>query len=255
MQDVLGLQQGILYGPVGSRRLGLSLGLNLMPDKYKLCPFNCVYCQYGWSRVHTRNLECYTQDLPTPEAVEEALTERLRSGVETDFITFSDNGESSVHPGFPEILERVTRVRDRYLPSARTCILSNAAGAVDARVRESITRVDLPILKLDAGDEATFNEINRPCPGLRFEDILEGLRRCGRFHTQTLFVDGAVENISREKRERWLQLLTELRPEQAQIYSLDRPPAASGLKRVPLETLERFAREAVERTGVPVKAW
>jgi len=255
MPEPLALQQGILYGPVRSRRLGLSLGINLMPCRAKLCPFDCVYCQYGWSRIHTASPDPGVAGLPSPAEVEAALAGALRSGVRTDFVTFSGNGECTVHPAFPEIVDRVLRVRDRFLPSARTCLLSNGAGLLDARVRAGIHRLDLRVLKLDAGDEASFREINRPCPGLRYEDILEGLRSCRGFLTQTLFLDGAVENLSAGKRERWLQSLSELRPEGAQIYSLDRPPAASGLIQVCRERLEGIAREAEERTGIPVRVF
>ncbi len=252
MTRVLELQQGIVYGPVGSRRLGLSLGINLMPTGYKLCPFNCVYCQYGWSRLTSLDLTPHAANLPSPEDVEKALSEALRKGVQADYITLSGNGESSVHPAFPEIVDRVIRARDRLLPSARTCILSNAAGVLQAGSRAAMARLDVVILKLDAGDEETFRTINSPCEGVRLQELLEGMRHLKRFQTQTMFVDGKIENVSDEKRDAWIARLQELRPECAQIYSLDRPPAHEGLRSVDLVRLRDIASEAQSRTGIPV---
>ena len=255
MRDVLNLQQGIIYGPVQSRRLGLSLGINIMPGAYKICPFNCVYCQYGGSRFCTRHLDPYIDDLPSPEEVEDALTSTLQSGVTADYLTFSGNGESSIHPGFPEMVERIVRIRDRYLPEAKTCILSNAVGVLEESVCEALNKLDVPIMKLDAGDEKTFRAINKPCEGLCFEDLLDGFHRLQSFLTQTLFVEGVVENVSRTKRECWIARLAELKPECAQIYSLDRPTASSGLTGVSIERLRKIALETTEQTGIPVKVY
>jgi len=251
----LALQAGIVYGPVRSRRLGLSLGVNLMPTAYKLCPFNCVYCQYGWSRLSRLDLSPHADELPSPQDVERAVAEALGAGPAADYITFSGNGESSVHPAFPEIVDRVIRVRDRLLPSVRTCILSNAAGVLRPEVRQAVSRLDRAVLKLDAGDEETFRAVNRPCPGLGLGDLLEGMRRLDRFETQTLFTDGDVENVSDARREAWIACLGELKPERAQIYSLDRPPAHAGLRAVDAGRLREIAAEARARTGVIVEAY
>ena len=114
MSRVLGLQKGIIYGPVGSRRLGRSLGLNLSPTAYKVCSFNCVYCHYGWTKDLTSDLSTYTKDLPTPQAVEEALERTLATlDPPPQYITFSGNGEPTLHPDFEEIVDRVRAVRDR----------------------------------------------------------------------------------------------------------------------------------------------
>jgi wyosine [tRNA(Phe)-imidazoG37] synthetase (radical SAM superfamily) len=235
--------------------LGLSLGINLMPTGYKLCPFNCVYCQYGWSSLTSLDFSSHAADLPSPADVEKALVDVLRDGMTAEHITFSGNGESSVHPEFAEIVDRVIRARDRYLPSARTCILSNAAGVLRADSRAAMARLEVTVLKLDAGDEETFREINRPCDGISLRDLLEGMRCPGRFRTQTLFVDGEIENVSDTKRKSWIDRLAELQPERAQIYSLDRAPAHSGLLPVDYARLEEIAAEAEARTGVPVVAF
>ncbi|MBC7262205.1 MAG: radical SAM protein, partial [Chloroflexi bacterium] len=125
---VLPLQVDILYGPVNSRRLGRSLGINLMPGAYKLCSFNCVYCHYGWTKEHTLDAGSFAQDLPPLQQVVERLEIAARSALDFDYLTFSGNGEPTLYPQFAELMDEVVRIRNTYRPEAKIALLSNATG-------------------------------------------------------------------------------------------------------------------------------
>lgn len=253
---LLPLQKGIIYGPVRSRRLGLSLGINLLPTTRKVCSFNCVYCQYGITREPVSGL-APEDDLPTPEEVERALRKALSETEAPQFITFSGNGEPTLHPNFPEIAERVKRVRDLVSPSSKIALLSNSTGLLIPGVRETIEElIELPIMKLDAGEEETFRAIARPGPGLSLARILEGLHALGKpFTIQTLFVQGAVDNSRGPALDAWMARIRELVPSSVQIYSIDRPFPTRGLEIVPPERLEEIARDTNKKTGAEVKAY
>ena len=154
MSRVLELQKGIIYGPVSSRRLGRSLGINLSPTARKVCSFNCVYCHYGWTKVLTSDLSAYIDDLPAPKAVEKALEETLRTlDPPPQYITFSGNGEPTLHPDFEEIVDRVRVVRDRTGTQADIAILSNSTGLANQSVLRGLASLDVRIMKLDAGTD------------------------------------------------------------------------------------------------------
>ena len=172
---LLQLQDGILYGPINSRRLGSSLGINLMPGKYKLCSFNCLYCHYGWTKKLALDLEKHRRDLPSPEAVAQEVEKGLLSRLEFDYLTFSGNGESTIYPGFPELVERVVELRDRHRPDVKLALLSNSSGLIYPEVRACMTRIDRPFFKLDAGTEEMWRLVNRPCQGIEFDRIIEAL--------------------------------------------------------------------------------
>ena len=159
---VLPLQDDILYGPIYSRRLGRSLGINLLPTTYKLCSFNCLYCHYGWTDAHTLDVKAHAADLPAAETVVERLRIALRSLLDFDCLTFSGNGEPTLHPQFAEIVDQVVHLRDQYRPDVRLALLSNSTGLLLSGVRECIHRIDLPVFKLDAGTAQTFRKVNRP---------------------------------------------------------------------------------------------
>ncbi len=254
--ELLPLQKGIVYGPVNSRRLGLSLGINLLPTGRKVCPFNCVYCQYGITRDPVSG-PAPGNDLPMPQDVERALRKALNGMESPDFITFSGNGEATIHPGFPEIARMVRLVRDEMSPSSEIALLSNSTGLLLSGISGAIDEfIDLPIMKLDAGEEDTFRAISRPAGGLTLERILSGLRKLRNpFILQTLFVRGAVNNSEGPPLEAWIARINELQPRAVQIYSIDRPFPTRGLEIVSPERLEEIVAETNKRTGVEVKAY
>jgi wyosine [tRNA(Phe)-imidazoG37] synthetase (radical SAM superfamily) len=252
----LELKKGIIYGPIKSRRLGSSLGINLLPGDYKLCSFNCLYCHYGWTKVHIRDASAYRADLPTVEQVKEALEEWLgENHIPIQFLTFSGNGEPSLHPGIDEIVEIVREARDRFVPQAKVAILSNSTCLDFDRVRSALNRIDVKIMKLDCGTGKTFKQINRPCAGVEFETVVEHLRELGDFTLQSVLVDGSASNVYDEELARWVEKLQRIRPADVQIYSIDRPSADQGLALVGKDRLNRIAGMAQKACGIPVKVF
>lgn len=249
------LKSGIVYGPVNSRRLGRSLGLNLSPVRYKLCSFNCVYCQYGWTDVTTLDAARYEKDFPIADYIastlERVLVEQNNEGV--DNITFSGNGEPTLHPQFAEIVDIAGALKNKYCPAARIGVLTNSSAATIEKVRTALQTLDFKIMKLDAGDIETFREINRPCPQVDYEAILESLKSMSNVTLQTMFVDGAYQNIDQRKVDSWVERVAEIKPIKAQIYSLHRPSAASSLREVPAEKLAEIAARVEDATGVSVE--
>lgn len=226
---ILKLQTGLVYGPVGSRRIGLSLGINLSPTTEKLCTFNCVYCHYGWTKILTLDPSSHAALLPQVDDLARELEEYDVDRFLLDHITFSGNGEATMHPDFDRAVDIVTEFRDRCVPQARTAILSNSSMVMKPEVRKALLKLDRRIMKLDAGDEATFRKVNRPPADLKLRDIINGLKVLGDFETQTTFVDGSTSNAGEEAVNRWLEVMLDIKPRGLQIYTLDRAPAEAGL--------------------------
>jgi wyosine [tRNA(Phe)-imidazoG37] synthetase (radical SAM superfamily) len=250
---MLPLRHEIIYGPVNSRRLGRSLGINLLPAWGKVCSFDCVYCQYGRTRVKT--LAPGPEGFPTLDEVVAAVATALTSGPDFDSCTFSGNGEPTLHPHWSEIVEAVRQLRNRHRPAARLSLLSNSSTAVRPLVRATLRRLDAPIMKLDAGDDATLAAINRPANGIGMKSILEGLLEVPGLIIQSLMVEGAVSNSAGLAFENWLGALATLKPIHVQVYSADRPVPVAGVGRVPPERLQRLAARAVDQTGLDVRAY
>jgi len=247
------LQTGIIYGPVGSRRLGLSLGLNVSPINYKLCSFNCVYCQYGNTTVCTTEATDRLADFPSPDDFGRALETALSENKEIDNITFSGNGEPTLHPRFDELVDVAKQLRERYFPEARLGILSNSSTASVENVLRALAKLDFRIMKLDTGSLETFRKINRPSKGVDYRTLLNSLQSLKNVTLQTMFVGGKIQNIGDQEIEQWIERVGEIKPINAQIYSLHRPPAESFLQGVPVERLQEIALQTEETTGVPVE--
>jgi wyosine [tRNA(Phe)-imidazoG37] synthetase (radical SAM superfamily) len=249
------LQQGILYGPVRSRRLGLSLGLNLLPDEIKVCSMNCGYCQYSWTGMLTLRPEPAARFFPGRDQVREALRLELvrmgRKGTPPDTLTFSGNGEATLHPEFPEIARDVVALRDEHAPGCRTAILSNSTTLGREEIRRAILLLDDPVLKLDTGREETFRRLNRPAGGVRFDEILAALQGMGpKVILQSLFVRGALDNTTEPEISAWIAAVAAVRPRLVQIYTLDRGPADQGLSPVPAGDLKAIAARLRREAGV-----
>ncbi len=253
--QTLKLQKGIIYGPINSRRLGRSLGINLLPTTYKLCPFNCIYCQYGWTSAHTDTGSKYLEDLPTTQKLEEALEGWLKEGRSIDYITFSGNGEPCVHPQFEQMVEIASTLRNRYVPEARLAVLSNSACLNRGDVKRGLKRLDVRIMKLDCGSGETFQKINRPHKNVQYGKVAESLKNLYHIIIQSVFVDGQINNIDNQEIEKWIQRLSYVRPTKVQIYSIDRPSADHTLRLVAREKLEEIARKAEKATGISVEVF
>ncbi|MBI2367536.1 MAG: radical SAM protein [Deltaproteobacteria bacterium] len=250
------LQTGIVYGPVESRRLGLSLGINLLPTSYKLCSFNCVYCQYGWTKKGTLAPIQELADLPSLEAIaaaiESALEQLSGAGKTVDSITICGNGEPTLYPDLRGVIEIAKRERDRYQPQARLAILSNSSTVGDPVVREALDLLDLKIMKFDAGSEEIFRQLNHPRAPIYMGDIVAGLKELKNIMLQSLFVQGRVTNADPDSVCLWVEKVREIRPLGVQVYTLEREPADERIGKVSLATLQWIAEEVRWRAGVPV---
>lgn len=216
------LQQKIVYGPINSRRLGRSLGINLLPISMKICTFNCVYCQYGWTRVHDYKLPDESMWPPVEHVIEEVRKALQQIQSPPDYITFSGNGEPSLHPAFIQLVDEIIQLRNLYARASLTAILSNSTTIHDTSIRMAIAKLDVPIMKLDGGDEKCLRLYNRPCEGFNYEEMLSGLAQLKKVTIQTLFTEGPDGNFYPENISKWIERLKKISPQQVQIYTLDR---------------------------------
>lgn len=222
------MREKTVFGPIFSRRLGSSLGINLLPQEGKLCNFDCVYCECGWNKDGRGDAL-----LPTAEEVASALEEKMRQcvaeGTPVDSITFSGDGEPTLHPDFAAVIERTLALRDRFLPSASVSVLSNATRIDREDVFQALLKVDNAILKLDAPTDAQAALVNRPVAAYRVRDVVEALKRFdGRFVLQTMFLRGpgwATEDWV----EAWMEMVRTLRPREVMVYTIDRETPMKGL--------------------------
>ncbi|MBI2531350.1 MAG: hypothetical protein HYW03_03925, partial [Deltaproteobacteria bacterium] len=218
----LSLQTGIVYGPVESRRLGLSLGINLLPTSYKLCSFNCVYCQYGWTKKGTLAPIQELVDLPTLDAIATAIQAALEqlsgAGKTVDSITICGNGEPTLYPDLGAVIEIAKEARDRYQAQARLAILSNSSTVGSKTVRDALELLDLKIMKFDAGSEEIFRQLNHPRAPIYMGDIVAGLKELKNIMLQSLFVQGRVTNADPDSVGLWVEKVREIRPLGVQVY-------------------------------------
>lgn len=257
--ELLPLQSGVIYGPVRSRRLGLSLGINLLPRSYKLCSFNCVYCQYGWTPKPTLAPAPQLRDLPHPADVLAALRRALDKlgarGETIDSVTFAGNGEPTLYPNLAETIAGVKRVRDQFFPSAKVAMLSNSSTVGREEVREALRLLDLRVMKLDAGSEKMMRRINAPALPVHLEEIISGLKQLGDLTLQSLFVQGRVNNADPPTVAVWIERVKEIAPARVQVYSLDRVPADRRLRKVDRFTLMCIAAQVQREAGVEAEVY
>ncbi len=252
------IRKDIVYGPIRSRRLGVDLGVNPLGPWRKWCSFDCPYCQDGWTVVH-RLAEEPARETPSVAAIAEALEARLhelrREGVRLDSITLVGNGEPTVHPDFPGVVAAVRQVQRRLAPQARLGVLSNASTLLREEIRRALMELDMRIMKLDAGDPDTFERVNKPAPGITFDQIVEGLCLLPEKILQSMFVGGSMENARAEQIDRWIATVARVRPTAVQIYSLARRPADRSLRPVPPQQLRDIAARLHDVTGIPASVF
>lgn len=246
----------IIFGPVNSRRLGVSLGINLLPTDLKICTFDCVYCECGFNDNSKRS------KLPKRDDVKDGLRDRLSAmrtdGQLPDVITFAGNGEPTVHPDFYGIIEDTVKLRDEFAPKCRIAVLSNATQIINKRVFDGLMLVDDRILKLDSGIEETIRILNRPTVAFSVEKLMLGLKQFdGDFIIQTLFTKGeykgeSFDNTTDEEIEAWLKLLAKLKPTKVMIYTIARDTPIDSIKRVEMEDLTKIGKRA-EALGLTVE--
>lgn len=244
---LLPLIDGIVYGPVNSRRLGRSLGINILPPRRKVCSFNCVYCQYGWTDLRT---DRSTLDWPSPDRVTAAVAAALR-GLDPgrlDRLTLAGHGEPTLHPDFPAIVDGLRAVRAREASSARLAVLTNGSEIHRPEIRKALLRVDECCVKLDGGDADTIRRMNATaCDISSFVDALASLPG---LVVQALFVRdprGRCGNDSDEAVERWVAAIAHVRPRAVHVYTTARGTALPRLEPVPRERLEAIAARVAAR--------
>lgn len=241
------LFDSIVYGPIRSRRLGVSLGVNLMPTTAKLCTFDCVYCECGW------NQPVMHPTLPTRDEVREALRTQLSTlQSQLDVITFSGNGEPTLHPDFLGIIEDTCALRDEYCPKAKVSVLSNSTQLGRKDVVEALRLCDNRILKLDSAIDTTMRLVDKPVNAqLTVGQVVEWLKVFdGDFTLQTCFLRGVyegqvIDNTTDEELQVWYDVVDTLRPKQVMIYVIDRE--------TPLKTLEKIPAEKMEAIAAPLR--
>ncbi len=248
----IALQKNIIYGPVNSRRLGKSLGVNLLPPDMKLCPFNCVYCQYGYTSPAGFAFNFDRDKLPGIEDIKAALINGIESHPKVSYITFSGNGEPTIHPDFPDIVDAVIEIRDKTIPHARTAILSNSATVSDANIISALNKLDRRFMKLDCGDERIFRRFNRCHKNVTFDGIISGLKDMRDIVIQSLFAGGSHGNTTDENIESWIDKIGLIKPVECHIYSLDRGPADGSLVRLNRSALNKIKEAAESQTQIPV---
>lgn len=238
------LFNSIIYGPIRSRRLGMSLGINLMPTDAKLCSFDCVYCECGW------NQPVLHPQLPTREQVRKELKFQLSAlNHQLDVITFSGNGEPTMHPDFLGIIQDTCTLRNQYCPQAKVSVLSNSTQLGRSEVVEALKLCDNRILKLDSAIDATMRLIDRPVnPHLTVSQVIKWLQQFdGDFTLQTCFLRGdyhgqVIDNTTPEELAAWYQAVDELAPKQVMIYVIDRATPLKTLEKIPAEQMLQFAQ-------------
>lgn len=252
------LSDDVLYGPFPTRRTGLSLGINLLPPGVKVCSFNCVYCQCGWSTIRPAEVGKLGLAYPSIGEIERRTAvgfEELRGkGVRPDTITLSGNGEPTLHPEFDRAVEAVVRNRDRFLPGALVNVLSDGTELHRAEVVRGLNLLDERHMKLDAGDAAALRRVNIPLVPFDLETYVGQLGALKDCFVQAFFCRGRVDNTDEESVDAWIGLLRRIRPLRVDLLSLDRIPAAQGLERAGRDLLERISRR-VRDAGVPAQVY
>ena len=247
-----------VFGPVHSRRLGISLGINLLPADGKVCSFDCIYCECGFNKDHRPTLPMPTPDL-VAEKLEAKLKEMAADGQLPDVLTFAGNGEPTCHPHFPEIIESDIRLRDQYCPKAKVSVLSNSTMIHRQDVHDALMRVDNNILKLDTIDPIYINKVDHPNGTYDVNLIIERLKAFnGHVIIQTMFMRGecqgeSVDNTGEEYVGPWLEAVKDISPQQVMIYTIDRETPTQGLLKATHEQLD-LIRDRVIAAGIPCSA-
>jgi wyosine [tRNA(Phe)-imidazoG37] synthetase (radical SAM superfamily) len=256
-----------IFGPVHSRRLGISLGINLQPGDGKVCTFDCIYCECGFNKDHRPTLP-----RPTREEVATALERQLQKmrdeGQLPDVLTFAGNGEPTAHPHFAEIIDDTILLRDRYCPQAKVCVLSNSTMIHRRDVRDALMRVDDNILKLDTVSPQYISCVDRPTGAYDVDAIIGHMKEFnGHIIIQTMFMRGtfdgnggdalsapvSVDNTGEEYVGPWIETVKAIRPQQVMVYTIDRETPAKGLEKASREQLDAI-RDRVIAAGIPCTA-
>jgi wyosine [tRNA(Phe)-imidazoG37] synthetase (radical SAM superfamily) len=246
------LDCAIVYGPIASRRCGLSLGINLLPGGSKVCNFDCLYCQCGWTPRRMALNSFAEVPFPSLEQIEREVGSRFEElgseAIQPETIVFSGNGEPTLHPAFPQAARLVTRYRDEYLPGVRIGILTNGTRAREAGILEAIAKMDVKSFKLDAG----LDWLDRPIEKYSMETLISVWRQIPNLTIQSFFSEGRFDNTRPEIVGPWIEKVRQINPRRVHIYTLDRIPAVALIQRASLSSLTRIGRQLANVTGIEV---
>ncbi len=240
------LFDSIIFGPVSSRRLGKSLGINLLPADSKLCNFNCVYCECGWSLVEKKN------KVPTYDDFAMSLEEYLQNEPEAlnlDVITFAGNGEPTLHPEFERIINKTKELRDKYVPNVKIAVLTNATRLDKENIAKTLQGIDMAILKLDTVIQVDFETVNCPTTKIKVDRIVEDILKYFKNPIiQTMFFKGNIngrkfDNTHEESFDLYMKTLKRISPDTVMIYSIARGTPMSGLESIEISKLESLGDE------------
>ena len=237
----------IVFGPITSRRLGTSLGVNLLPSKGKLCNFDCIYCECGWNE----DGRCDGR-LPSYEEVEAAMVGKIEEladkQVKVDSITFSGNGEPTLHPEFEKIVDLTLELRDRYYPQAKVSVLSNAVLSGRESVVRALLKVDNPILKIDAGTDELIQKINKPVGLYHLDEVVRNLKVFeGNFILQTMFLQSKdFDTTIPDALQAWMDIVRELKPREVMVYTIDRETPDKSLSKYSVEEMRTFVQPLLD---------
>jgi wyosine [tRNA(Phe)-imidazoG37] synthetase (radical SAM superfamily) len=241
----------IIFGPVQSRRLGVSLGVNLLPVNVKVCSFDCIYCECGFTPKKYKEKTVLPTRLEVKQKLEEKLLQMASDGQKPDVITFAGNGEPTLHPEFAGIIDDTIKLRNRFAAKARIAVLSNATMLHKPDVFNALLKVEDNIQKLDSAFEETIELLDCPRGNFNLQKVVEQLKSFnGKVTIQTLFVKGrfknqTFDNTTKKEISAWLELLQKIQPEQVMIYTIARDTPIDTLEKIPAEKLDAIARQVV----------
>lgn len=248
------LYNNIIFGPVKSRRLGLSLGVNLLPIESKLCNFNCIYCECGWNEEHEGKKRFNSrEDVRT--MLRDTLSDMVAQGTPPDVITFAGNGEPTMHPEFESIIDDTITLRNELCPSAKVSVLSNATQIGREDVVRALLKVDNNILKLDSAFDQTVQLLNKPVGKYSVAQVVEWMKQFqGNMILQTMFLRGEymgqkIDNTTEREVSAWLELVKDIAPKKVMVYSIDRDTPCQTLEKVNKVELSKIASQ-VEALGI-----
>jgi len=251
MSDLLGYKKGILYGPVNSRRLGKSLGINLLPAGRKTCNFNCLYCQYGWTEEDADK----STGFPSVTEVINALKEWNGEGREApDSLTFSGNGEPTLYPHFTEIVDEVIKLRDSEFPDTVISILSNSTRIIRPEIRKAVRKLDNAILKLDCAVDQIMKQYSGPNYDMDIDKTVEAIGELDNVILQALFSKGVKGNLSEDHINIWLEMVKNIDPQWVMLYTLHRAFPSEDIEPVSKEELE-LIQTKLSKMGVEAKVY
>lgn len=243
------LREETVFGPIFSRRLGTSLGINLLPEKGKICNFDCIYCECGWNCDG-----CDDTVIPSAAKVradlENMLVRLQKEGTQVDSITFSGDGEPTLNPEFPQIIDDTLALRDRLSPSAKVSVLSNATRVHIPSVFHALCKVDNPIMKIDAPTNELAARVNNPAPGYDVARVVKALEQfAGNFILQTCMLRSREYDFDSSRPEvldGWMSIVRHLRPREVMVYTIDRPTPAQGLEKLTVDEMTQLVKPLLD---------